>query len=252
MSLVHEGSHGRRPGRVDGVRQTVPRGPLQQDREPQRRHTSYRAAMDWCEECGFEYDLSEARQAGQSIVEGVAEFATILRICDVDLAARPQPSIWSPLEYGCHLRDVLLVQRKRVLLARRVDRPLLHPMGRDERVEHDGYGEQDPDDVARHLTDAAQMSTNVLNRKTRPPTLDPGSNLLRRQLTYPERPRTGGVMPRSTFLRCSSDCTCGARHAGFSCLAWSGCSVLWSCRSSTDRLRRPVRNWSALRGLCRL
>lgn len=120
--------------------------------------------MDRCAECGFEYDLSKASQAGQSIVEGVAEFAVILRARDVDVAARPQPSTWSPLEYGCHLRDVLLVQRERMLAARRTDRPSLDPMGRDERVDHDGYAEQDPDDVARQLTDAARMFANVLSR----------------------------------------------------------------------------------------
>ena len=53
------------------------------------------------------------------------------------------------LEYGCHLKDVLLVQRERVLTARRVDRPSFHPIGRDERAEHDGYADQDPADVAR-------------------------------------------------------------------------------------------------------
>ncbi len=122
------------------------------------------ATMDRCAECGFEYDLSKASRAGQSIVEGVAEFAVILRARDVDVAARPQPSTWSPLEYGCHLRDVLLVQRERMLAARRTDRPSLDPMGRDERVDHDGYAEQDPDDVARQLTDAARMFANVLSR----------------------------------------------------------------------------------------
>jgi hypothetical protein len=37
-------------------------------------------------------------------------------------------------------------------------------MGRDERVEHDGYSEQDPRAVARQLTDAAQLFANVLSR----------------------------------------------------------------------------------------
>lgn len=57
----------------------------------------------------------------------------------------------------CHIRDVLIAQRERTLLARRVDLPLAEPMGRDERVEHDGYAEQDPADVARQLTDAALL-----------------------------------------------------------------------------------------------
>lgn len=37
-------------------------------------------------------------------------------------------------------------------------------MGRDERVEHDGYAEQDPLDVARQVGDAALMFANVLAR----------------------------------------------------------------------------------------
>lgn len=120
--------------------------------------------MDRCEECGFAYDLSEARGAGQSIAAGVAEVAVLLRGREVSLGVRPQAGTWSPLEYGCHLRDVLLVQRERVLAARRVDLPSLGAMGRDERAQHDGYAEQNPDDVARQLTDAAQMFANVLDR----------------------------------------------------------------------------------------
>lgn len=37
-------------------------------------------------------------------------------------------------------------------------------MGRNERVEHDGYAEQEPEDVARQLADAAQLLGNVLAR----------------------------------------------------------------------------------------
>ncbi|MGH3501545.1 MAG: DinB family protein [Nocardioidaceae bacterium] len=120
--------------------------------------------MDRCQECGFEYNLRDAGEAGQSIVEGTAEFALMLRGRGADVAARPRAATWSLLEYGCHLRDVLLVQRERVLAARRVDRPSCAAMGRDERVDHDGYAEQGPDDVARQLADAAQMFAGVLSR----------------------------------------------------------------------------------------
>jgi hypothetical protein len=120
--------------------------------------------VDRCEECGFEYDLRESPTAGPAIVEGVVEFAILLSGGHADLRKRRQPQTWSPLEYGCHLRDVLLVQRERVLAARRIDRPSVDPMGRDERVEHDGYAEQDTDDVVRQLTDAASLFANVLSR----------------------------------------------------------------------------------------
>lgn len=118
--------------------------------------------MDRCDGCGFEYDLAAAQAAGSAIVEGVGELVVVLAA--EDPRPRRSPQTWSPLEYGCHLRDVLLVQRERVLAARRTDRPSFDPMGRDERVEHDGYIEQDPDDVVRQLTDAAHLFANVLSR----------------------------------------------------------------------------------------
>jgi len=117
-----------------------------------------------CEECGFIYDLTQAGRVPEDIREQVAKVVAILRGGDVELRTRRQPNVWSPLEYGCHLRDVLLVQRERVLAARRVDRPDCPSMGRNERVEHDGYAQQGPEDVARQLADAAQLFGNVLTR----------------------------------------------------------------------------------------
>jgi DinB family protein len=137
--------------------------------------------MDRCDECGFEYDLSQALDAGPAIVAFAGEFRDLLADPGADLRARRQPEVWSPLEYACHVRDALLVQRERVLAARRVDRPVNTPMGRDERVEHDGYAEQDPDDVARQLADAAAMFANVLAR------LGPGDWDRTMSYTYPQR-----------------------------------------------------------------
>ena len=120
--------------------------------------------MDQCAECGFVYDLSRSEAVEQDVGDRVAEVAAILRASETDLRSRRQPGLWSPLEYGCHLRDMLLVQRERVLAARRMDRPDCLPSGRDERAVHDGYADQQPEDVARQLTDAAQLFSNVLAR----------------------------------------------------------------------------------------
>ncbi len=117
-----------------------------------------------CDECGFELELTSAETVGPQIVEDVADIARLVTGAGTAVHGRRTPDVWSPLEYTCHLRDVLLVQRERVLAARRTDRPEFTPMGRDERVEHDGYADQDPEDVARQLTDAAAMFANVLDR----------------------------------------------------------------------------------------
>jgi DinB superfamily len=120
--------------------------------------------VDHCADCGFAYELDRAEAAGGAISAGAAELAEALERDDVDLRTRRRAAQWSPLEYGCHVRDVLLVQRERVLAARRTDTPTFDPMGRDERVAHDGYAEQDPLDVARQLRDAALMFDNALAR----------------------------------------------------------------------------------------
>jgi hypothetical protein len=116
-----------------------------------------------CDGCGFEYDLDLAPTAAAAIVEAAGEVARLARTA-AEVAERRQAEVWSPLEYACHVRDVLLVQRERVLQARREEQPPFPPMGRDERVDHDGYREQDPRAVARQVEDAAALFANVLGR----------------------------------------------------------------------------------------
>jgi hypothetical protein len=117
-----------------------------------------------CDDCDFEYDLDRALDAATAIVTDAAQIGTVLTNAATDPRRRRAPDTWSPLEYGCHVRDVLLVQRERVLEARRTDSPAPEPMGRDERAEHDGYAEQDPERVARQLVEAAFLFDNVLAR----------------------------------------------------------------------------------------
>ena len=118
---------------------------------------------DLCAECGFRYDLDNAPAAAADIRRLAGEVAAELR-APADLATRRRPELWSPIEYACHLRDVLLVQRERVLTARRDNGFVCTTMGRDIRVEHEGYADQLPADVARQLTDAALLFGNVLDR----------------------------------------------------------------------------------------
>jgi hypothetical protein len=117
-----------------------------------------------CAQCGFTYDLRRAVTAADDTRARAAEVVALLCNNGIDVRRRSRPDVWSPLEYACHLRDVLLVQRERVLAARRVNGADCAPMGREERAEHEGYNEQDPTAVARQLTDAAVLFGNVLTR----------------------------------------------------------------------------------------
>ncbi|GAB2579021.1 hypothetical protein GCM10027168_09850 [Streptomyces capparidis] len=137
--------------------------------------------MTVCAECGFEYDLALAPGVPLLAQGHAREYADLLRAGPSLLRRRSDPRTWSPLEYACHMRDVLLVQRERVLAARRRDTPVAESMGRDERVEHDGYARQQPADVARQLQDAALLFTGALDRLT------PADWERTLVYTYPER-----------------------------------------------------------------
>lgn len=121
---------------------------------------------DRCDDCGFVYDLDTAPQVPALLSEYAQRYRELLSAPVGALARRPAPDVWSPLEYACHVRDVLIVQRERLLAARRTDDPVAEPMGRDERAEHDGYAQQRPADVARQLADAAALLRNALERLT--------------------------------------------------------------------------------------
>ena len=108
-----------------------------------------------CDECG----LVSASIPVADIPNALVALGPIYRArLDADparLRARPSPEVWSALEYACHVRDVLEVQRGRLLLALAEDRPTFIPMGRDERVTRDHYNDQDPLMVADELETAA-------------------------------------------------------------------------------------------------
>ncbi|MBO0731988.1 MAG: DinB family protein [Acidimicrobiaceae bacterium] len=119
--------------------------------------------MDHCEQCGFVYESlppgdigttirSLAHQMGAELVNPGAAHA---------VGTRPAPDVWSALEYACHVRDVLLVQRERVLLAQVEEVPSFARMYRDERVSLAGYADERPEDVAGHLTVAAALVSRV-------------------------------------------------------------------------------------------
>lgn len=122
--------------------------------------------MTGCDECGFAYDLSLAPSVPRLAREHAGEYADLLAAETSLLRRRPAPKVWSPLEYACHVRDVLLVQRERVLAARRRDTPVAEAMGRDERVEHAGYARELPADVARQLGDAVLLFGGALDLLT--------------------------------------------------------------------------------------
>jgi hypothetical protein len=120
-------------------------------------------AVTSCEECDFVYeDLAIGAIPGALRAIGPSYRAAFARIDPVLAAQRGEPDVWSALEYVCHLRDVLLVQRERVVLAQVTDRPTVASMSRDERVSICRYDTQPLAEVLDQLTMAAGLCALTL------------------------------------------------------------------------------------------
>jgi hypothetical protein len=113
--------------------------------------------MERCGECGFAYDLDALRPLDRLLREAVPPYRDALSAPVDSLRRRAAPDEWTPLEYAGHVRDILFVQRERVVLALVEDVPTFVPMHRDERVPFVGDNDREPADLAEELAVGAGL-----------------------------------------------------------------------------------------------
>jgi hypothetical protein len=91
--------------------------------------------VDSCDECGFVYESVGSDEVADLLRGFGPKFADRLSAPPEQLYTRPEPEVWSAVEYGCHVRDLFLIQRERLFVALVEDTPNFAPMYRDSRVE---------------------------------------------------------------------------------------------------------------------
>ena len=105
-----------------------------------------------CPECGVHAGDIDVADVPAMIRENAAAWQDVLARPDARL--RPRPDVWSPLEYGCHVRDVFRLYDHRLALMLSEDDPLFANWDQDETAVAERYGEQDPAVVAWELLEA--------------------------------------------------------------------------------------------------
>jgi hypothetical protein len=118
-----------------------------------------------CADCGFAWGDLPVASFGAALTSLRERYAERLGAGEAELRRRPAPDVWSPLEYACHVRDVLWAQRDRVYLTLVESRPSFARMYREERVGLARYAEESPAQVRADLDVVfGQMVTALTGR----------------------------------------------------------------------------------------
>jgi hypothetical protein len=107
-----------------------------------------------CDECGFDASVFHREDVGDMIRQNAAAWHHVLDRRDVD--QRPSDSVWSPLEYACHVRDVFRIYDERLALMLTEDDPLYPNWDQDASAVEDHYNAQESAAVGRDLEAAAR------------------------------------------------------------------------------------------------
>jgi hypothetical protein len=107
-----------------------------------------------CSECGFDASAIDCTEVSDRLRDNAAQWRRVLSSADV--RQRPRPDTWSPLEYGCHVRDVCALYLQRLTLMLDQDDPAYPNWDQDVTAVEHAYDAQDPKVVAVELVAAAE------------------------------------------------------------------------------------------------
>jgi phage tail sheath protein FI len=117
---------------------------------------------DGCSECGFSpHDVTTTGEWVRGTIPKWQE-----RLAQPDASQRPQPQVWSPVEYGAHVRDVCHVFRQRLELMLTEDNPTFADWDQDAAAVEDDYFHQPPAEVAAQYAAQAEQTAAAFDRVT--------------------------------------------------------------------------------------
>ena len=105
-----------------------------------------------CPECGYDAAAVDVAAIPAMVRDNAALWGDVL--ARPGARERPQPGVWSPLEYACHVRDVFRLFDTRLALMLDEDDPLFANWDQDETAVAERYWAQEPDAVAVELAAA--------------------------------------------------------------------------------------------------
>ncbi|KQX66657.1 DinB family protein [Angustibacter sp. Root456] len=113
-----------------------------------------------CPQCGLESASVALADVPDLLRDNAKAWADVLSRADAQ--ARPEATVWSPLEYACHVRDVHRVFGPRYRQMLDADDPQFANWDQDVAALDGDYEHQQPSSVAGELSAAAQEAAELL------------------------------------------------------------------------------------------
>jgi hypothetical protein len=107
-----------------------------------------------CPDCGFDAATAAPEGIAALIRHNGEQWREVL--ARPGARDRPDPATWSPLEYGCHVRDVFRLYDHRLQRMLDEDDPTYANWDQDVTAVEDRYDLQDPATVATEIAEAAE------------------------------------------------------------------------------------------------
>ncbi|MEV7178540.1 DinB family protein [Kitasatospora sp. NPDC093679] len=110
-----------------------------------------------CDDCGLDTPAVVREDVPGMVRANAAEWQRLLADDPAELRRRPQPDVWSTLEYACHVRDVFRLFDRRLVLMLTEEAPAFANWDQDATAVAERYAEQDPATVSADLAAAAEQ-----------------------------------------------------------------------------------------------
>ncbi len=105
-----------------------------------------------CTDCGFDASTFDASGSGIALRDQAARWVAVLGQNNVN--NRPSPTVWSPVEYACHVRDVFRKFDERLALMLGEIDPTFENWDQDATAIEDRYDVQEASVVSAELREA--------------------------------------------------------------------------------------------------
>ena len=122
------------------------------------------AQTDRCPQCGKHPAAMERASLGGQLIESAGAWRTfLLGADDASLRTSPGPGIFSPIQYGAHVRDIQGVYGDRILLMLEQDNPVF-PQFNPEEEEWENFNRLEADSLADGIEAQARRLAGILER----------------------------------------------------------------------------------------